>query len=188
MAISDLISVVPPPESPDESGSIEDLAVVEDRMGLTLPTDYRELAVRYGSGWFVDTYLHINNPFVIDILSESTSPNGRCYARHEWGVLPWQPFCDGVGTLEVGNNENGDLILFLAEGEPDSWSLLVVPHGADRNEFERWDLPLATFLAKAFLNEIRTHAVHVNLEDLILPYERRFTRRSDLKKRRVKRD
>jgi SMI1/KNR4 family protein SUKH-1 len=177
MAIADLISVCPPPENPDESGSLADLRKIETKMGVALPTDYRQFAVRYGSGFFVGTYLKIWNPFVIDIVRE-TATGGLPYA-FDRGDLPWPPYPARPGGLEIGHNENGHQIVFLADGDPDAWPIIVIPHGAGKNEFERWDLPLGTFLAKALLNEITTAAVHPNGQP-VEAHERVFTQNSDL--------
>lgn len=177
MAITELVAVVPPPEYPDESGSLDDLAGHEREMGLTLPADFREYAVRYGSGWFLDTFLGFKNPFVTN-FAVATVADGFCQRVFERGVVPWPQFPSRPGLFDIGGNENGDRLLFLADGDPDHWPIVVVPHGATSNQFERWDLPFGTFLARAMLNDIRTVAAHTP-NQLVQPHERRFTRYSD---------
>jgi hypothetical protein len=41
--------------NPDESGSLADLREIEATMGGALPTDDRQFAIRYRSGFFVGT-------------------------------------------------------------------------------------------------------------------------------------
>jgi hypothetical protein len=178
MAIDDLIAVVPPPERPDQSGSLDDLANCEREMGITLPTDYREFAVRFGSGWFLDTYVAIANPFVLDLV-KATQNRGCCEEDYKSGVVPWLPYPATPGLLELGSNENGNRLLFLVKDKPDSWPVIVVPHGAGKGAFERWDLPFGTFMAKALLNEINTAAVHACGEP-VQPDERRFKQCSEI--------
>ena len=178
MSISDLTAVVPPPESPDESGSHQEFRQIEQKMGVTLPTDYRELTIRYGSGWFLDGYLSFANPFVLDLVANNEAL-GRCQYNYEWGSVPWPPYPAEPGLLGIGGNENGNDVHFLVDGEPDSWPIIVVAHGAGRNEFERWDVPLGTFLANALLNKFETAAVHACNEP-VEPYERVFKQHSDV--------
>lgn len=177
MAISDLVAVVPPPEFPDQVGSLDDLTQRERQMGVILPTDYREFAIRYGSGWFLDTYLGLKNPFVLDLVAAATA-DGYGERVFQRGIVPWPQFPAVPGLLEFGSNENGHRLLFLADGDPDTWPVIVIPHGAGANEFERWDLPLGTFLAKALANDIRTAAVHTP-DQPVQPHERHYTRYSD---------
>jgi hypothetical protein len=177
MSIADLILVSPPPKAPDESGSIVELQRIEAEMGVVLPTDYRQLAVLYGSGFFVGTYLKIWNPFVTNIFRE-TATGGLRYS-FDRGDLPWPPYPSRPGVLEFGHNENGHQVVFLVDGEPDTWPIIVIPHGAGTNQFETWEIPLGTFLAKALLNEIKTAAVHPNNQQ-VEAHERAFTQFSDL--------
>ena len=68
MPIEDLIAVAAPPAIPHEAGTPDELAGREAAMGLQLPSHYREFAIRYGTGSFLDGYLQIYNPFVVDLL------------------------------------------------------------------------------------------------------------------------
>ena len=68
MAIEQLLTVVSPPPHPDEVGTPAEAREVELRLGTALPADYWDFARRYGSGWFIDTYLYVWNPFVFDLL------------------------------------------------------------------------------------------------------------------------
>jgi hypothetical protein len=171
VAIEDLISVVQPPEEPSYSGTAVQLAEIEAALGTTLPTDYRELSLRYGSGTFVNGYLQVWTPFALDLRERASGPTSFIRVHHEAGALPWPPFPVHPGLLEIGGNENGHRLLYLADGQPDEWPVIVVPHGAEA-QFERWELPLGTFLAKALRNEIQTAAV--NLSQAVRPEERTF--------------
>lgn len=173
MAISDLLAVVPPPLVPDQTGSLDDLARCELQMGIQLLTDIREYSVRYGSGWFLDTYLSVKNPFVTNLVA-TTVEDGFCHRVYERGAVPWPQFPAMPGLLEFGGNENGCRLLFLVDGEPDGWPIVVAPHRAGTHNVERWELPFGTFLAKALLNEIRTAAVHTP-DQSVEPHERVYT-------------
>ncbi len=163
MAIGELISVVPPPDQPTYSGTPEQLADAEAALGTRLPTDYREFTLRYGAGGLVDGYLHLWTPFALDLRERASDPTSFVRVHHAAGALPWPPFPASPGLLEIGGNENGHRLLYLVDGPPDQWPLIVVPHGAE-SQFERWDLPLGTFLARALRNEVRTAAVNWSQE------------------------
>jgi hypothetical protein len=159
MAIADLLAIVPPPAAPTHSGSPYQFTRAEEALGTRLPTDYREFTLRYGAGGLVGGYLQVWTPFALDLRQRADAPGSFIRVHHAAGTLPWPPFPAGPGLLEIGGNENGHRLLYLADGPPDEWPLIVVPHGAE-NQFERWDLPLGTFLARALRNEVRTAAVN----------------------------
>src|SRR5262245_32412978 len=52
MAIDELLRVVAPPTSPVQTGDLAKWEQVEQALGTRLPTDYRHLLLRYGSGYF----------------------------------------------------------------------------------------------------------------------------------------
>ncbi len=178
MSIRQLMRVVPPPDDPDEVGTSVEEKEVESKLGMPLPRDYWELVQKYGSGTFIGSFLRIANPFVDDLGKEAADKNGRVYSYYHNGELPWPPFPAQPGLLPVGVNENGNDLIYLTEGKPNRWPLLVKPHGSDK-EYERWDLPLSTFLAQAMMNKILSVMVHPNLEDLVLLQDRNFTRVGD---------
>jgi hypothetical protein len=172
VAIEDLVEVIPPPATPRDAGTLDQLGDIEKRLGLQLPSDYREFTIRYGTGSFLDGYLQIYNPFAVDLLDAATTRYSRCRHFHESGALPWAPIPASPGVFEIGGNENGHTILYLTEGNPDEWPLLVVPHD-DSPHFERWELQLGTFLARALMNEIQTQAMHA-CNQPVQPDERHF--------------
>jgi hypothetical protein len=59
MAIEELLALIPPPENPiDGSG---DWSEAERELGVTFPSDFKELIRRYGTGRFYSD-LRIANP------------------------------------------------------------------------------------------------------------------------------
>jgi hypothetical protein len=170
MSIDELATIAPPPDSPDEVATPKELHEIQKRFGITLPTDYRVFSLRYGSGYFIGTFLEIWTPFMVDLPKESADQNGRAFWFHKCGYLPWAPFPANPGTLEIGGNEHGDTILYLTEGDPDHWPILVVPH-EDEGNYERWDTPLVSFLRKALTAEINTKASN---SETITPENRGF--------------
>jgi hypothetical protein len=151
VAIKDLIAVCPPPAQPADIGSAKQLEQIERKLGTRLPGDYRDFALRYGSGTFCDGFLLVYNPFVVDLTADKRIAD--CFYRE--GLLPWPPFPAKPGLLEIGSNESGDTLFYLTKLLPDDWPLLVVPHG-EEDKYETWDIGLTTFLAKALMNKLDT--------------------------------
>jgi hypothetical protein len=174
VAIKNLISVVPPPARPTFTGTPEELTKIQAKLGTPLPYDYRELTFRYGAGRFLDGYLQVLTPFAVDLREYSGGEHSSIQVFHEMGALPWPPFPASPGLLAIGGNENGHQLLYLTEGKPNDWPVIVVPHGAEAH-FERWDLPLTKFLAEAIRNRIKTCAIHINAKEPVRPEDRTFT-------------
>jgi hypothetical protein len=176
MSIENLAKVIPPPEEPDEVGNNGELREIEKTLGFTLPADFRELTLRYGSGYFTND-LHFWNPFVDDLRDEGYQAFAvSLFAGKEviWPAFPARP-----GLMSISCDSNGHEVFYLTEGEPESWPIIVIPHvGPDA--MERWEMPLGDFLAEAFLNQIMTWAVHPNKDAPIAPEERVFTRVGDI--------
>src|SRR5262249_52312426 len=152
---------IPPPAEPTYAGTAEQLTEIERTLGTALPADYREFSIRYGAGRFLDGYLQVLTPFAVDLRERASSKNSYISSFHEMGAFPWPPFPASPGLLEIGGNENGHRLLYLTEGQPDNWPVIVVPHGWE-SHYERWNMPLTTFLVDAFQNRIRTVAVHID--------------------------
>jgi hypothetical protein len=155
MAISELLKVVPPPANPVEAKNGTAWKRAQEVIGSKLPNDFRDVGLHYGSGTFCGTYLGILNPLSADferavtfLLAELRER--RLTYNYPYGVFPEQP-----GLLPWGSDENGNVLHWLTEGAPDYWPIILQPEGAEGHELERFDIPMTTFLAKAFTYELR---------------------------------
>lgn len=52
MPIEELIAVVQPPIHPVETGDFAKWEAVQRALGLSLPSDFRDFGIRYGTGCF----------------------------------------------------------------------------------------------------------------------------------------
>jgi hypothetical protein len=110
--------------------------------------------VHYGSGTFCGTYLWVVNPlsadferavnYLLTVLRETKETH-----KFSYGVFPEQP-----GLLPWGSDENGSVLYWLTQGAPDDWPIIIQAEGAEEHELERFDMPMTTFLAKAFTYEL----------------------------------
>ncbi len=135
MPLSELIAVAPPPREPVAGRG--NWKAVEERLGLGLPGDFKALIETYGSGSFSD-FLNPINPFrgdgagfdwadrdILEFDRETRDeyPDALPYPIHPepGGILPW------------AETDNGDILYWLTEGDPDSWPILIrESRGPDR--------------------------------------------------------
>ncbi|MEU5401103.1 SMI1/KNR4 family protein [Streptomyces sp. NPDC005963] len=124
--IDDLTRLVPPPRSPVSADG--DWALVEDALGLTLPTDFTALVERYGRGRFVDFVTPLD-PFGGDspllhwsrrILAEEADSRAEYPDEHPHPYYP-----EPGGLLMWAGTDNGDRLCWLTEGAPDTWRTVL---------------------------------------------------------------
>ena len=129
MAIGSLKKLVPAPKQPFELGSMEQWRLAEQKLGLTLPSDYRDFVFTYGTGLFAQFY-RVYNPFS---ASESMSLVSAVQKTCDWRRQIRTEFPDRVpypihpekhGILPWGNDENGNDYYWLARGSPEEWIVL----------------------------------------------------------------
>jgi hypothetical protein len=123
-----------------------------------LPEDFRDLCLRYGSGIFSDPgrlCLSVRNPLVPDFESQLRRDadllrlvKGAAGDKEfPFGVFPPHP-----GLILWADDDNGSLFYWLTEGEPERWPVLVTPPG--ECFWERFDVPMTSFLARAFSRQL----------------------------------
>jgi hypothetical protein len=128
--------------------------------GVRLPADYFQLVTTYGSGYFghsTSTEVGFLNPYettscqrVLEfchILRGHQEATGGRYIRH--GTFPESP-----GLLPWGTDGHGQWLMWLTDGEPESWPIYLKRDGGWADSDEMWRMPVTTFLAKAFAREI----------------------------------
>ena len=124
---------------------------VEERLGLGLPTDYKEFITLYGSGR-ISKFVWIFNP-----LSKRKNINLFEQVERQLSALrtlssefreqcPYKLFPASGGLLPVGLTDNGDVLHWLTSESPSNWSVVV---NASRGpEYQRFDHSLSTFLVR----------------------------------------
>lgn len=66
--------------------------------------------------------------------------------------IPFPVFPDNPGLLMWAGDDNGNSLLWLTEGLPDEWPVMIYPRQGDG--FERLELSATSFLAYAFSRRI----------------------------------
>jgi SMI1-KNR4 cell-wall len=160
MPITQLLSLIPAPEKPTEVGAKRAWATFERTLGVKLPRDYHEFVTHYGSGLLAN-FIRVFNPYSNDeYISLIPSINRICAIRRQLKELEWDEevpfliFPESPGIMPCGNDENGNTLYWLTDGEPDEWTI-VLGAGRSRN-WERFDFDLTSFLCKALTKKIRS--------------------------------
>jgi hypothetical protein len=159
VSIEELLCAVRlPPESVDV-GDVEKEQLVEQQLGIQLPSDYKHFWRRYGAGEFYDPdrlTVRIWNPF-----SEHHSDHlsTECDHLRAWEEeVPYRVYPEVPGLLPWGSDDNGYTLYWLTDGPPDKWPVLFrSPHEA---YFEQFDLSMTSYLAGCFSQRIKAWCNH----------------------------
>lgn len=161
MSIEELQQIVPSPAKPKRGGDPQSWRKLEKPLKIKLPSDYRDFCFHYGSGCFDDPgrlLVFVWNPcsrhYAKDLHRtcadlRETRELGPRTANVPYGVYPDRP-----GWLPWGSDMDGNLMCWLTEGEPDQWPLILLT--SDRTGFQQLDMPMTTFLARAFTRKIQS--------------------------------
>jgi hypothetical protein len=164
MSLAQLVLIAPPPTVPVETGSPKQWAVIQNRLGTPLPTDYKKFIDRYGTGSF-NNFIIPYNPFakneslnIIQALDAHHLASRRTQLlgdMHWSAVHPFELFPAPDGLLPWGTTANfSDVFLWQVSGPPETW--VTVFYNLRDGEYEVWKISFTSFLAKLFLREIES--------------------------------
>jgi hypothetical protein len=120
---SQLRDAIPPPSTPIEAGSLEAFSVVEARLGLTLPDDYKHLIYTYGTGAWKQ-FLWVLNPFsanrFLNLIEQAQRQldADRIIRAHWPHHVPFALFPERGGLFPWAITDNGNRLYWLTAGEP----------------------------------------------------------------------
>ncbi|MFB7978546.1 Lsr2 family DNA-binding protein [Streptomyces vinaceus] len=122
---------------------------VEATLGMTLPTDYKQLAEHYGPGAFC-RYIHVHHPHGPTEFVNLTGPvpdRVRAHLRKDYdpGTHP-VPY-DPNHLFTIGGTDNGERIFWITDPveDPDRWRIAV--NEARGPQWFTFDGTLVDFLA-----------------------------------------
>lgn len=167
--MNELIKLVPPPFQPVDIGNDQDWLAIERKIGLALPTSYKNYISRYGSGQ-IGRFLWIYNPFsndqninlltqvdiVLDVLR-------TVKAKHGESICPYAIFPEESGLLPFGRTDNGDDLFWLTEGNPEEWKIIIQATRSDK--FEEHENNLESFLEKLISGNLGSEIITSHLID-----------------------
>lgn len=159
MSIKELTAIIRPPQKPVEVPKNPNWNKIEKKLGVPLPSDYRDFVVTYGTGT-LGRFVIVCNAFSTieggalipmvkydcDILRSLRESEGN--EQVPFDIHPHRP-----GLLPWGGDENGNSFYWLTEGKPDAWPCVV---GEGRGKrWQTFEMRMTTFLAKAFNRDIK---------------------------------
>jgi hypothetical protein len=161
MTIDALRTVLPPPASPVDPGDAGRWADIERQVGTPLPSDYKEFVAVYGAGKIGDLLL-VLNPFArnkhLNLLVQIERHLEALRELRETGEdSEYTLFPEPGGLLPWGFSENGDILLWLTEGKPDLWPVVV--NVGREPTYERFDMSMTDFLARVLTHQVRSEAL-----------------------------
>ncbi|MFJ8911208.1 SMI1/KNR4 family protein [Amycolatopsis sp. NPDC102389] len=183
--LHDLIRLVPPPAEPVAPGG--DWQEAEAELGLTLPSEFKALAARYGAGRFDD--ISLLSPGELATAARDLLGMAGPF-RDDWPeAVPFALWPEPGGVLEWARTGNGDSLCWVTEGEPDGWTTVA---WNPRAGADRYSLSAVSFLFAYLEGRLdspllgppppepwfephrdRSH-VYVRLSDGDSPYEQRL--------------
>jgi hypothetical protein len=131
MSIAKLVTLLPPPAHPRDTGSSNQWLAGEARLQSALPRDYKAYIDMYGTG-VIGYLVRPHNPFasapLFDLFAqiETITHTRRFYAASfgaDWCPYPLYPELDGL--LPWGNTLDGDTLFWHMHGPADSWSTII---------------------------------------------------------------
>jgi hypothetical protein len=164
MSLARLVQIAPPPAAPVETGSPKQWNLIQKRLGIILPTDYKNFIDRYGTGTF-NNFIIPYNPFAknesVNLIQALDVHHHASHRTQRLGDVPWsavypyQLFPAPDGLLSWGTTANfGDAFFWQVSGPPETW--VTVFYNLRDGEYEVWKDPATAFLAKLFLREIES--------------------------------
>jgi hypothetical protein len=160
-AFENLRAAAPPPRAIFAGGSMEMFTPIEDRLGLRLPTDYKQLCCTYGVGDWLRFLDHVNplayatfEEYLADITVQLDAERSMREKFPEY--VPFALYPEVGGLFFWGITENGDQLYWLTQGEPDIWPIIIRPTRSPR--YCRFDLRTCEFLLEWISGRLRVWA------------------------------
>jgi hypothetical protein len=172
--LNSLFRIIKPADSPIEAPSEGDWYSVELKLGFVLPDDYKGFVSNYGTG-AVDGFLWVLNPVsknrYLNLFEQATIRlNAQRQFSKESGVATPYSLHPETGLFPWGFTDNGDVLYWLREGPPSSWSIVVCDSRSSRWQAFRMTvvefisgLLMRTVVAESFPDDFPSESPEFNL-------------------------
>lgn len=160
MSVSDIVSLMTPPQMPNEAPMNGEWPESEAKLGTSLPTDYKEFINLFGTGK-IDNFLWIFNPFSqnenLNLEAQLHTQLTALSELQTYGeILPYRLFPEQDGIFPFASTENGDILFWQTKGMPDEWTVVV--NEARSPEWEMFAMTMSEFLLKTLKRQIHPKA------------------------------
>lgn len=154
MAVADVTALIVPPAVPNQVGTLDEWRAVERELGVTLPSDFREFVLAYGTG-LLGRFYAVWNPFT----GAEFTDHVRLICGYERGLqqqfpqyYPYPIYPESPGFLPWGSDDNGNYYGWLTDGPPDRWP--VLSNGVRGKGYQLHHRTMTEYLAGVFRGEI----------------------------------
>jgi hypothetical protein len=155
MATADVIALISPPATPHEVGTLAEWQAIEQVLGVTFPSDFREFVFAYGSGQLGQFYW-VWNPFwgpeflreVRDVCGSEGDLRRQYPDFYPYPIYPERP-----GFLPWGSDDNGNYYGWLTEGPSDRWPVLT--NNMRGRGYRLFQGTMTEYLAGVFRGEVK---------------------------------
>ncbi|MCR9116713.1 MAG: SMI1/KNR4 family protein [bacterium] len=164
MSLSQIVQLAPPPESPHNAPTQEQWREYEEKLGTSLPADYKELLSTYGSGTLeannlrLQIYSNCSSEFSEDIEYLNDRANDYFVEVWEEDNVPYGIFPKTPGLLAFGVDDT-NCLYYLVDGPPETWSIFgfALRGGECHEEFK---CSLSVFILKLLENRLESEVLY----------------------------
>ena len=164
MSLRKLLDIIPPPEAPEETGSAKAWEKIDQRLGVTLPQDYKNFVDHYGTGAF-NNHIMLYNPFASNEslnlfhaleTHHKATEMAQLVADSAWTAIhPFELYPAQKGLLPWGTTANYEKNFFWqVNGSSKKWC--TVFYDLRKGEYEVWKMPCTKLLAGIFAGDIQS--------------------------------
>lgn len=136
MSIDKLKLILPIPDLANSTANSSKWREVEKKIGVVLPSDYKEFISLYGSG-VIDNFIMIYSPFTenenMNFFNQQKL-NNEAYINLKVSFpedFPYEVFPTNGGILPWGRTENGDTLNWIVDTNHGDWAILVSDGSGD---------------------------------------------------------
>lgn len=159
MAIEPLLRILHSPLNPNEAeGSWQD---AEATLRTKLPNDFKEFIRAYGTGT-ISNFLSVLNPFstrpTFNLIEQSrVQIDALRELRDDFGeTIPFELYPSKGGLLPAAISDNGDVVYWLANGDPSEWTIVV--NESRSPDYQEFKCDLTTYITELLDGSQKTHA------------------------------
>lgn len=161
MYINKLENIIKPTNELKDNYTKEEWDEIELKLGIKLPTDYKQFINRYGVG-SINDFLWVLNPFTQNSnlnLIEKGKEIREAYdiSKNEFPEdFMHDVFPSNGGLLPCAITDNGDEIYWLTSNIVDEWNIIV--YESRSSDYYEYNVGLAEFLYKILAKELECSA------------------------------
>jgi hypothetical protein len=169
MSLNKLLSILPPPNTPIDNGTEGMWEVVENKMGLKLPSDYKQYINTFGYGAILG-FAWVVSPFSRSLMAIDRPDIKNGYQPLlDYLQLPYKFYPEPQGLLPCVVCEQLGNLMWITEGDPDNWKLIWLSHYLDN--IVTFEFGLVDFLYEFIAGELREK---LQISDDVLIKEKLF--------------